>query len=1343
MAIKHLTGQIIESSGDFINIKVDITNDQDKGDIVVSSDKTYSGDMSNTFNNDTNQQRINLGAMGIKRKTEPNSIKCGESFVLFYYEPKSDENSNKKVLFEQIFGDRKIVVGVGIIQEKLESYETSSRVKKEDLRKKIEEEKKLAEFAKLEKQKMEQAKQEEEKKLAQLQKVNNNNASLKSYIHCYNNIDKKNGKITIFKFPFEQLQSNSSLLEEITNSLEVEEEDLGKFKGRSFPVNIFLIEKYITKMIESIQKIKLENLDISNDNKFSNYTDLLNWKTKIRTDFENMKDAGKLVLEEYLSIKIDGLEENESKNKLLKSYLRHYNFDSNDFELIPLDIKKELINELFKQKKEIKNIYSFEDFDKKVNVKIDELNTYYKSNEDKEKREKIMSAFDDIFPIINKKFKDKFLIDSDLYIRGQYKGIGIEKSEVLIEAFNSKYEKIIDNPYSILNDYFINTGSSRFLEAFINLDYGEKARHKVINSVAPVKDFETDNINRLISLIISILLEEAEKGDIWVDEIKIKYKLIEKLILLDNDVKDGFLDSFNNNQNFFEEKTEKNIKYYCLKELYARENLLYKTVDDLITTTSDERKEDLKEKIATIDHENEYYESHLALLKMQKLDFVFISGVAGSGKSYTLCEYLNDICKDINTIPNFLVVTPTGKAAHVLKNEIQSSNSNFECIKTYLNLNQNKITHIHNYLRSYYNPKTSFFDIPDNNIPEEIDILVIDEISMVDLILLTNLLKVVKPKKLIILGDIKQLPPINGYGNIARTLEKYLSNNNSIHLANMTKSHRATNATYIDLSLKLRDEKNEITLEKKNTNEWTFKIKDTVEKTESSIDLQNDNTLKVSTFQDEDSLIREIEKIYKKIFDKPDFKENLLHSAENQNLDKIQILTLRNNDGYTSSKSINHKLKDMTKNRYPLKYMRLKNIKEDDKFYTNGMIGSLGQENAYLKIIYHEDSEIIKTKDTLLSEFSPAYAFTVHKSQGSGFNNVILVLPKNSKGLTRELLYTALTRPKKEGLEVEGKLYILMEKGFELPKNLKFDKNRNMAIFDGQSDWCSDGETLSGIFNFNDKTFNRKPDLYIEMLVNFYCTAASLDYNRNYGVYEIKQLNKKEQLINLISSFSIINKRDALKILPKYNQDRSNENKVDFMEEDEEDSIITHNGLRTRSWSEAILMLIFDNLEIPYFYEVEIRRENNANTYKLTYPKPDNKDYRIPDFTISAEPINFTDENKKSPIVVNNVKCIIEHLGMLTNDSYLNKWKEKVADYYDEYNFKVIVPLSSLTKIGDGKYFVSEIWKINEDEPIKLENNTEISIEEQICFTTDEEDLKDIHKLINQLTLLKEFYSLK
>ena len=49
-----------------------------------------------------------------------------------------------------------------------------------------------------------------------------------------------------------------------------------------------------------------------------------------------------------------------------------------------------------------------------------------------------------------------------------------------------------------------------------------------------------------------------------------------------------------------------------------------------------------------------------------------------------------------------------------------------------------------------------------------------------------------------------------------------------------------------------------------------------------------------------------------------------------------------------------------------------------------------------------------------LEEIMHAYAITVHKSQGSEFNNVILLIPNAMpKLLTRNLLYTALTRAKK------------------------------------------------------------------------------------------------------------------------------------------------------------------------------------------------------------------------------------------------------------------------------------------------------------------------------------------
>lgn len=57
-----------------------------------------------------------------------------------------------------------------------------------------------------------------------------------------------------------------------------------------------------------------------------------------------------------------------------------------------------------------------------------------------------------------------------------------------------------------------------------------------------------------------------------------------------------------------------------------------------------------------------------------------------------------------------------------------------------------------------------------------------------------------------------------------------------------------------------------------------------------------------------------------------------------------------------------------------------------------------------------------------------AYAITIHKSQGSDFNTVLVVLPKNGLILSRELIYTALTRAKKKLiLLVEDNMQWLME----------------------------------------------------------------------------------------------------------------------------------------------------------------------------------------------------------------------------------------------------------------------------------------------------------------------------
>jgi exodeoxyribonuclease V alpha subunit len=79
----------------------------------------------------------------------------------------------------------------------------------------------------------------------------------------------------------------------------------------------------------------------------------------------------------------------------------------------------------------------------------------------------------------------------------------------------------------------------------------------------------------------------------------------------------------------------------------------------------------------------------------------------------------------------------------------------------------------------------------------------------------------------------------------------------------------------------------------------------------------------------------------------------------------------------------------------------------------NGDIGvALPDANGTLRVFFRGDGETIRPFSPLrLPEHETVYAMTVHKSQGSEFENVLLILPdRESPVLTRELIYTALTR---------------------------------------------------------------------------------------------------------------------------------------------------------------------------------------------------------------------------------------------------------------------------------------------------------------------------------------------
>ncbi|WP_456376650.1 exodeoxyribonuclease V subunit alpha [Thiolapillus sp.] len=80
----------------------------------------------------------------------------------------------------------------------------------------------------------------------------------------------------------------------------------------------------------------------------------------------------------------------------------------------------------------------------------------------------------------------------------------------------------------------------------------------------------------------------------------------------------------------------------------------------------------------------------------------------------------------------------------------------------------------------------------------------------------------------------------------------------------------------------------------------------------------------------------------------------------------------------------------------------------------NGDTGLLVQHDGKLRVVFAKGDELRYLSPSRLPSLEAVYAMTIHKTQGSEFERVALLLPENDQPLnTRELLYTGITRAKK------------------------------------------------------------------------------------------------------------------------------------------------------------------------------------------------------------------------------------------------------------------------------------------------------------------------------------------
>ncbi len=341
-----------------------------------------------------------------------------------------------------------------------------------------------------------------------------------------------------------------------------------------------------------------------------------------------------------------------------------------------------------------------------------------------------------------------------------------------------------------------------------------------------------------------------------------------------------------------------------------------------------------------------------------------IIGGPGTGKT-TLITSLVSIFKDFFPYNNIIVVAPTGRAAKRI-DELTKVES-----KT-----------IHSLLR--WNKEDDSF-IQDEDNPILYDCLIIDEFSMVDSNLFASLLKASSyVKKICIIGDDKQLPPIR-QGDVLRDLIE----SNLFKVTYLDTNHRQKEGNdIIELS-------NDINENKVNFNKYQNDI--------TFIDINNLNgedivhIIDEDIKRDDDSInMQVLSPMYKNEFG-IDNLNNLLQSYFNppdkrKKEKAFGKYTFREND----------------------KILELKNRPNDDVY--NGDIGTLIEidEKAKSFLVNYQSIDVFYNFEEL-ADISLAYALSVHKAQGSEYQNVYFIFDRSQRHmLYKKLIYTAVSRAKKK-----------------------------------------------------------------------------------------------------------------------------------------------------------------------------------------------------------------------------------------------------------------------------------------------------------------------------------------
>lgn len=601
-----------------------------------------------------------------------------------------------------------------------------------------------------------------------------------------------------------------------------------------------------------------------------------------------------------------------------------------------------------------------------------------------------------------KRIIDKFGVDTLEVIQNspeklqEVEGIGSKKVKQIVKSYEEDRELrniIIQlSPFGITPNYCLKICKkykSSAIEVINKNPYqlAEDIRgigFKVADSIASKIGIDKNSKDRICQGILYTLNKSLSNGHTYLPE-HVLIQDSEKLLELNGEIiKECVMMLVYNQKIHIEKVNNENLIY--LMPYYLAENGVCSQIVKLSQYEFEDLKIDIDNEINVLEEDKKIKLAEKQILAVKESvnsGVLIITGGPGTGKTTTINAII-DIFE--NNGKSVTLAAPTGRAAKRM-----SETSNKEA-KT-----------IHRLLEMGFSTDDDLTFFKDEEAPINSDVIIVDEVSMVDIILMYNLLRAIKlGTRVILVGDSDQLPSV-GAGNVL----KDMINSNIINVVKLNEIFRQAQESMIIVNAHKINNGEPLYLNTKGKDFFFIRKSTNEEILNEIIGLVNERLPK---FYKVDKL-KDIQVL-------SSMRKGEL-GVTNLNIELQKYLNKK--EKFKVEESFSKRLfrvgdKVMqVKNNYTKKW-ETEDQKESGEGIYNGDIGYVYHIDKDKKTIYilFDQTKIVSYLYDELDEIDHSFCTTIHKSQGSEFPVVVLPIAwAPPMLLSRNLLYTAVTRAKK------------------------------------------------------------------------------------------------------------------------------------------------------------------------------------------------------------------------------------------------------------------------------------------------------------------------------------------